>query len=107
MNACILSGTFKTTKRYYLSKDGWNYFNFTFVARNGHFEVYCSGHPPLNGQDNDVNKTHIFRSGKLCFVSGHEPRTQARAEELAGQWAEYVKCIEPLLGPAIARVSSG
>lgn len=89
MNACIIPGTFKITQKCYRSKDGRHYFNFTFVARNGHFDVHCTTHPPLNGQDDDVNKTHIYGSGKLCFVSGHEPRTQARAEELAGQWAEY------------------
>ncbi len=30
-----------------------------------------------------------FRSGKLCFVAGREPRSLARAEQLAAQWAEY------------------
>ena len=76
-------------KRYYRSKDGRSYFNFKFVNRSSHVDVYCPLHPPLNGRDRDVHKTHLFSSGKLCFVSGREPRSQARAEELARQWAEY------------------
>ena len=76
-------------KRFYRSKDGRGYFNFKFVCRGDCVNIFCSLHPPLKGRDPDVNKTHLFSSGKLCFVSGREPRSQARAEELAGQWAEY------------------
>ena len=75
--------------RFYRSKDGQCYFNFKFVCRGGCVDIYCLLHPRLNGRDRDVNKTHLFSSGQLCFVSGREPSSQARAEELAAQWAEY------------------
>ena len=77
------------TKKFYRSKNGRHYFNFTFVQSGGHIDIYCHGHPSLNGQDSDPAKTHLYRSGKLCFVAGKEPRTQGRAEKLAAQWAEY------------------
>jgi hypothetical protein len=77
-------------KKCYRSKDGREYFNFTFVPRGNQIEIYCTRHPSLNGHDTDPRKTHIFASGKLCFVGGHEPHTQDRAEHLAAQWAEYI-----------------
>jgi hypothetical protein len=43
----------------------------------------------LNGRSSDPAKTHLFRSGKLCFISGKEPFSQSHAESLAAQWAEY------------------
>ena len=82
-------GESSAIKRSYRSKNGQGYFNFRFKDQGDHIDIFCSGHPPLNGRDPDVNKTHLFSSGKLCFVSGREPRSQARAEELAAQWAEY------------------
>ena len=51
--------------------------------------VYCSRHPELGTRDSDTRKTHIFGSGKLCFVSGRALQTMSRAQELARQWAEY------------------
>lgn len=89
MTATIVPGRFASGKKYYRSKDGRSYFNFSFIARGSHIDVLCTAHPSLNGRDPDVNKTHIFSSGRLCFVAGREPRTQRRAEELARQWAEY------------------
>lgn len=77
------------TRKYYRSKDGREYFTFEFRDCGGHREIYCMKHPPLNGRDPDPRKTHLFSSGKLCFVSGREPRSQSRAETLAAQWAEY------------------
>ena len=85
----ILAGTFNNVKKIYRSKDGRSFFGFEFVDKGNHIEVYCPKCPSLNDRDPDPHKTHRFRSGKLCFVSGKEPRTQARAEELAVQWAEY------------------
>jgi hypothetical protein len=73
----------------YRSEDGNHYFTFHFVQQPGYVDIYCLKHPSLNGQDPDPHKTHLFSSGKLCFVAGHEPTTQERAEELAKQWAEY------------------
>ena len=64
-------------------------FSFRFAPDGSHVAICCSRYPPLNGRDASVSKTHIFDSGELCFVSGKEPRTQARAEELAAMWAEY------------------
>lgn len=82
-------GTSGAIKRYYRSKHGRDFFNFRFKDRGDHVDIFCLLHPPLNGRDPDVNKTHLFSSGRLCFVSGREPRSQARAEVLAAQWAEY------------------
>lgn len=75
--------------RVYRSKDGKSYFNFSFAREEDHIAVYCTAHPPLNGRDPNPRKTHLFETGKICFVEGREPRDQGRAEELAGQWAEY------------------
>jgi hypothetical protein len=75
--------------RYYRSQDGRWDFKFGFAPEGDHIAITCLAHPPLDGADPDVNKTHLFSSGRICFVAGREPRTQARAEELAGQWAEY------------------
>ncbi len=88
MNIDILE-RFSRAQKYYRSKDGRSLFNFRFVDRGGHIDIICTMHPPLKGRDPDVNRTHIFSSGKLCFVAGREPRTERRAEELARQWAEY------------------
>lgn len=89
MNAKISLGIFCGLKRFYRSKDGRHYFNFEFVNRGSRVDVFCNNHPPLNGRRPDPHKTHLYRSGKLCFAAGREPRTQARAEQLARQWAEH------------------
>ena len=73
----------------YRSLCGHYYFGFRFVRAADHIDIYCLRRPPLNGQDSDPNKTHLFSSGKVCFVAGREPRTKARAEELARDFAEY------------------
>jgi hypothetical protein len=75
--------------KHYRSRDGGSIFKFAFAPEENHIAIYCLAHPPLNGRDTDVNKTHLFSSGRLCFVTGREPRDQARAEQLAQQWAEY------------------
>lgn len=75
--------------KHYRSKDGTSIFKFTFAPENGHIAVFCLAHPSLNGRDPSPHKTHLFSSGRLCFVSGHEPRDERRAEQLAQQWAEY------------------
>ncbi len=74
----------------YCSKDGGAYFWFRFEPRDGHIDILCTRHPPLNGRDPSVSKTHLYRSsGLICFVAGREPRTQAEAEQRAAEWAEY------------------
>ena len=78
-----------STIRYYRTEDGRHDFTFCFVQADDHLDIYCPKHPPLNGRDADPHKTHLFSSGKVCLVSGREPRDQSRAEELAKQWAEY------------------
>lgn len=78
-----------TAVKFYRSKDGGSTFKFAFVPEGDHISLHCLSHPPLLGRDPDPNKTHLFSSGKVCLVAGREPRTQARAEELARQWAEY------------------
>jgi hypothetical protein len=78
-----------STIKHYRSENGSHLFTFRFVEQEDHLEIYCLRHPPLNGRDPDPHKTHLFDSGKLCFVSGREPDDQSRAEELAKQWAEY------------------
>jgi len=85
----LLRGSFQSGTRYYRSKDGRHVFAFEFLNGQSPIEVYCRQHPGFNGQDSDPRKTHLYASGRLCFIAGREPRTQARAEELAAQWAEY------------------
>jgi hypothetical protein len=75
--------------RNYLSQDAQHIFAFRFQPDGDHINIYCLRHPPLNGQDPSPHKTHLFDSGKVCFIAGKEPRNQARAEQLAKQWAEY------------------
>jgi hypothetical protein len=75
---------------HYLSLDRRWMFKFAFAPQDNEIAVYCLEHPPLDGRDSDPHKTHKFDSGKLCFVVGRAPRDQARAEELAAQWAEYI-----------------
>ena len=83
----ILKGPAMT--KYYRSKDGGSIFKFGFAPEGDHIAIYCLAHPPLDARDPDPNKTHLFSSGKVCFVAGREPRDQSRAEELGQQWAEY------------------
>lgn len=78
----------QTISKKYRSKDGSFDFEFTFVPEGDHLAIYCRKHPP-HQQDPSPHRTHLFPSGKICFVAGKEPRTQARAEELAAQWSEY------------------
>ena len=85
----IPSGTFSGTKKTYRSKSDNYYFTFEFANNGGHIDVFCTKHPSFNGQSSSPHKTHLFHSGKVCFVKGHEPKTQRRAEALAAQWAEY------------------
>lgn len=90
MGTSMSSGTgLSEAKKYYRSKCGRHYFNFTFVDKGTHINIYCTKHPSLNGRDSDPQKTHLWPSGKICFVAGREPHSPGRAEELAAQWAEY------------------
>jgi len=74
----------------YRSKDGSAMFRFHFTQEGDQIAVWCLSHPPLQaGRDPSPQKTHLFPSGRLCFAVGHEPHNQARAQELARQWAEY------------------
>ena len=77
------------TNAVYRSKDGRFYFTFRFVQRTRHIDIFCPDHPSLNGRDSDAHKTHLFSSGKLCFVSGKEPKSLAEAHRRAKDWAEY------------------
>lgn len=88
MNQIILKGRFNSRKTY-RSKNGSHYFTFEFVNKWGRIDVFCTKHPSFNGQSSNPHKTHLYHSGKVCFVKGREPKTQSRAEELAAQWAEY------------------
>ena len=85
----ILSGTFYGITRTYRSKGGNYYFVFEFVSTSGHIDIFCRRHPSFNGQSSSPHKTHLYQSGKICFVRGREPKTPRRAQELAAQWAEY------------------
>lgn len=75
--------------RHYRAKDGQSNFVFEFVNMGSYFDIYCKVRPPLGGRDPSVVKTHLYDDDRICFVAGKEPRTYTRAEELAGQWAEY------------------
>ena len=76
-------------KKHYRSQSGQHIFNFEFVNNGSHVGIFCNNHPSLNGRDSNPVKTHLYHSGKVCFVAGKEPKTQSRAENLAAQWAEY------------------
>jgi hypothetical protein len=89
MNLRIIPGVFTGVKKPYRSRDGAHYFVFKFIDKGNCIDIVCKKHPSLNGRSSNPRKTHIFRSGKLCFVPGREPRYQWRAEQLAAQWAEY------------------
>ena len=89
LEALLTPNSSHSLRRNYRSLDGQHDFTFRFVPCSSHIEVYCLAHPSLNGQDDAVSKTHLYSSGRLCFVQGKEPRTHWRAEELAAQWAEY------------------
>ena len=89
MNTKVLKGTFYSTKKVYRSKNGSYYFAFKFVDKGSRLDVFCTKHPSFNGKSSNPHKTHLFHSGKVCFVEGREPKTQRRAEDLAAQWAEY------------------
>jgi hypothetical protein len=89
MNTKISSGTFYSTKKTYRSKSGGHYFTFEFTDKGSRIDVFCTKHPSFNGKSSNPHKTHLFHSGKVCFVDGREPKTRRRAEELAAQWAEY------------------
>jgi len=73
----------------YRSRNGQHLFEFVFKDLGSCFQINCTKHPPLNGRDSAVEKTHLYRSKNICFVSGKEPRSLSRAKELAAQWAEY------------------
>ena len=89
MNTKLLQGVFCSTKKVYRSKNGRHYFTFNFVDKGSNYDVFCTNHPSFNGKSSNPRKTHLFRSKKICFVDGREPKTQSRAEQLAAQWAEY------------------
>ena len=89
MNTKILEGLFHSTEKVYRSKNGSYYFTFNFFEKSNHIDVFCTKHPSFNGKSSNPRKTHLFHSGKICFVDGREPKTQTRAEVLAAQWAEY------------------
>jgi len=89
MNLRIIPGIFNGIKKTYLSKNGAHYFVFEFIDKSNRIEINCKKHPSLNGRSSNPEKTHLFHSGMLCFVSGREPRSLCRAEQLAAQWAEY------------------
>ncbi len=95
----IPSGSSSVTRTYVSKKDRSAYFWFRFEANGPHIDIYCTRHPSLYGRDPSPGKTHLLDSGKLCFVPGHEPQSQAEAEARAGAWAEYwveyTRCGEP------------
>jgi len=72
----------------YLAKDGRSWFRFVFVQDGGRVDIYCRTRPPLT-RDPGVATTHVYQSGRICFVAGREPRTQSEAERLVKTWAEY------------------
>jgi hypothetical protein len=78
-----------STIKKYRSEDGNHVFAFRFVEECDRLDIYCLSHPSLHGRDPHPLKTHLYRSGRLCFVEGREPDSMERAEELAKQWAEY------------------
>lgn len=78
------------TRLSYRSADGRHDFNFEFVVGASEVTVYCTKYPVPKGRSQAAQRTHIFDSGKLCFVKERAPKTLKRAKELARQWAEYI-----------------
>lgn len=89
MNTSITESIFDTNKIIYKSKIGSHYFAFKFVNKGGYFDIFCLNRPSLNGKSASPSKTHLYHSGKICFVSGREPNTISCAKKLTAQWAEY------------------
>lgn len=90
MNTKVIKGKFKGLKKTYISKNGFHYFWFDFIKKNNHINIICNKHPSFNGQSSSVSKTHIWPSGKICFLKGKEPRSKWEAKKRAKQWAEYI-----------------
>ena len=90
MNAVIAKGKFNGDKKTYLTMNGLHFFWFEFIKKGDHFDIYCNKHPSLNGHSSSVSKTHLYSSGKICFVSGKEPRSELEAQKRAKEWAEYI-----------------
>ena len=74
----------------YRSRDGAHYFSFRFVANGDVIDIEVVSMPNLNGQDPDPQFTHLYPSGKICFVPGKAPTDTTRAQEMAAEWAEYI-----------------
>lgn len=86
----ILHGAFSAaTAGTYRTKDGADYFSFRLVQKSGYIDVFCPRHPPLRGRDSNVNKTHLWPDGRICFVQGREPKSPHEAISRAKEWAEY------------------
>jgi len=89
MNAIIFPGIFSAINTY-RSKNGLHYFYFNFFDQGKYIDIYCTRHPSLNGRDSRVSKTHLYSSGKICFVNGREPHSPREARRRAKEWAEYI-----------------
>lgn len=76
-------------RAFYRTEDGQHDFGFDFKEKADFIEIYCFQRPELDGRPDDVVKHHLYRSGKVCFVEGREPKTMHRAMELAKQFAEH------------------
>jgi hypothetical protein len=90
MNTRIIDGKFYSNIVTYRSENGQHYFTFDLVDHGDYFDIECTRHPSLNGRDSSVSKTHLYSSGKICFVSGKEPSTLWEAKMRAKEWAEYI-----------------
>ena len=88
MNIKITKGKFNGTKKTYYSNNRYTFW-FNFVDRGKFFDIYCTKRPSFNGKSKSVSKTHLYSSGKICFVAGKSPRTYWEAESRAKEWAEY------------------
>ena len=89
MNAIIFPGIFSAQDTY-RSKNGLHYFDFNFIDKGNYIDLICTRHPSFKGRDSNVRKTHLFSSGRICFVKGREPRSQWEARKRAKEWAEYI-----------------
>jgi hypothetical protein len=90
MNIIIPLGIF-SAKETYRSKNGLHFFVFDFVDQDQYIDIICKRHPSFNGRDPDVRKTHLYSSGRICFVEGKEPRSLWEAKMRAKEWAEYIQ----------------
>ena len=79
----------------YRTRNGLNFFQFSYHDIGGKFEIDIHLMPPFNGRSQDLHTIHVLPSSrqaqyKICVHSGKEPQTQGAAKELSKLYAELI-----------------